>query len=65
MILIKVNLLINLGGLSSYSLLITIVFYFKTNKKKENLGEILYEYFKLFGEDFDFTKYGIDINSTK
>jgi DNA polymerase sigma len=41
------------------------VFYFKTTKKKENLGEILYEYFKLFGEDFDFTKYGIDVTQAK
>jgi hypothetical protein len=29
------------------------------------LGEILYEYFKLFGEDFDFTKYGIDVTQAK
>ena len=54
-----------LGGLSSYSLLITIAFYFKTNKKKHNLGEILYVYFKLFGKDFDFKKSGIDISLDK
>ena len=66
MILIKVKFLKFIkGGLSSYSLLITIVFYLITNKKKENLGELILEYFEIFGKKFDFSKNGIDVTQKK
>jgi DNA polymerase sigma len=42
-----------------------IVFFLSTNKSKENLGELLMEYFEFFGKKYDFTRSGIDLDKKK
>ena len=52
----------NLGGLSSYSILILLIVCFLQAKIRKNLGELIEEYFEKYSK-FDFSSNVIDITN--
>ena len=56
----------NLGGLSSYSLLLILIAFIKISQfSKESLGKTLFNFFEFYGKLFDFTDSFIDVNQLK